>query len=383
MAVEITVPRLGWNMDEGVFVGWLKQDGELVKAGEAIFSIETDKAVQEVESLDSGRLRINPDGPAPGQTVPVGTVIGTLVTADEQVEATAVKAAASPRARRKARELGLDWTTVKGTGRTGRVRERDVLAAADRRGSTTGPSPPLAVDGDLEIIPIAATRRTIAERMMRGEHDTAPVTLTTSVDATNLVNLRHQFKTVAQAQAPEQEPEEQAVGYTDLVVKLTALALEKHPSLNARWDGETIAIHRGIHIGVAVDTEAGLMVPVIRDVPRLGLREVAAQSRELIARARARRLTVEELQGGTFTITNLGAWGIESFTPIINVPQCAVLGMGRIVRQPVAADAQVLIRDRLTLSLTFDHRIVDGAPAARFLQTLGSLIENPGPWLIS
>jgi pyruvate dehydrogenase E2 component (dihydrolipoyllysine-residue acetyltransferase) len=391
MAIEITIPRLGWNMDEGVFVAWLKHDGELVKAGEPIFSLETDKAVQEIESLDSGRLKIAPEGPRPGQTVAVGTVIGVLLGLDETAHEPAAKRAAatlefspaashsSPRARRKARELGVDWTSLKGTGRTGRVRERDVLAASSRAGTSKSPPAPSVPGGDIQEMPIDATRRTIAERMMQGAHGTAPVTLTTSVDATNLVNLRQQFKSVA---GEHGETGAGSVGYTDIVVKLAAIALQRHPNLNSRWDGDRIIIDRGMHIGIAVDTDAGLLVPVIREVPRLTLREVAARSQDLIARARRRALKVEELQGGTFTITNLGAYGIEAFTPIINVPQCAVLGMGRIVRQPVAIEPQIVLRDRLMLSLTFDHRIVDGAPAARFLQTLCGLIENPSPWLM-
>ncbi len=401
MAIEITIPRLGWNMDEGVFVGWLKQDGDLVKAGEPIFSLETDKAVQEIESLDSGRLRIAPDGPQSGQTVAVGTVIGTLLQEGETVRGPVVMASnsvpaavvasssapvaavavatASPRARRKARELGIDWTTLAGTGRTGRIRERDVLAASASAGFSQPHPVPSVPEGDFDVIPIDATRRTIAERMMQGAHGTAPVTLTTAADATNLVNLRQQFKSVDTGQG---SPGVGSVGYLEIVVKLTAIALQRHPILNARWDGDRILIHRNVHIGIAVDTETGLLVPVIRDVSRLTLREVAASCQDLVTRARSRRLKVEELQGGTFTITNLGAYGIEAFTPIINAPQCAVLGMGRIVRQPWAMEPQVVLRDRLTLSLTFDHRIVDGAPAARFLQTLSGLIENPSPWLM-
>ena len=163
---------------------------------------------------------------------------------------------------------------------------------------------------------------------MQGAHSTAPVTLTTSIDATNLVNLRRQFKAVAAEPGMERDG---AIGYTDIAIKLAALALQRHPMLNSRWDGERILIFRGIHVGLAVDTDAGLLVPVIRDVPGLSLRQVAARSRELIARARRRALRPEELQGGTFTITNLGSFGIDAFTPIINAPQCAVLGMGRIV----------------------------------------------------
>ena len=174
-----------------------------------------------------------------------------------------------------------------------------------------------------------------------------------------------------------------AISFTDIVVKLTAVALEKHRLLNARWSGETIVVSSNINIGIAVDTDAGLFVPVIRDVPSLTLRQLSAQSRMLIDRARAGALSAADMQGGTFTVTNLGAMGIEMFTPLINLPECAILGLGRIEKQVVVDDRQQFVaRDRMFLSLTFDHRVVDGAPAARFLQSLGRLIENPSPWLL-
>jgi pyruvate dehydrogenase E2 component (dihydrolipoamide acetyltransferase) len=385
MAMEISVPRLGWNMDAGVFVAWHKQEGAVVQAGEPLFSLETDKAVQEVESLDSGRLRLAPDSPKPGETVGVGTVIGFIDPLHE-IEgdpATGVSAAASPRcsprARRKAEELGIDWRTVTGTGSSGRIKERDVLAAATDRATHAASRAADAYGNDFQIVPIDATRRAIADRVMLGVHSTAPVTLTTSIDATNLVNLRHQFKVVA---AQPGSAKDAVIGYTDIAIKLAAMALERHPELNSRWDDERILIFRFINIGFAVETTAGLLVPVIRNVPALSLRQVAAGSRDLIARARRRALRSDELQGGTFTITNLGYFGVDVFTPIINAPQCAVLGMGRITPQVVARDLQFTVGQRMTLSLSFDHRLVDGAPAARFLQTLGRLLENPSAWLL-
>jgi pyruvate dehydrogenase E2 component (dihydrolipoamide acetyltransferase) len=413
MAIDITIPRLGWNMDEGIFVAWLKNEGDFVKAGETLFTLETDKAVQEVESLDSGTLRILASGPNPGDTVAVGTVIGRLRQHDEsdvdndEVSQVAIPSErsnneprqhgelnsrsetiahpkpivkaprSSPRARRKARELGIDWTTLKGSGRSGRVRERDVLAVA---ASYASGSPGTFAEGDFQATPIAPTRRLIADRMMNSAHGTAAVTLMSTIDATNLVNLRQQFKTVAREQ--KDQTGTTSVSYSDIVIKLAAIALERHPRLNSRWDGHRIVQFNSIHIGLAVDTEAGLLVPVIRDVPGLSIRQVAARSHDLIERARGRELKSDELQGGTFSITNLGSFGIDAFTPIINAPQCAVLGMGRIVKQPAELDQQLALRHRMTLCLTFDHRIVDGAPAARFLQNLGSLLENPSPWLL-
>jgi pyruvate dehydrogenase E2 component (dihydrolipoamide acetyltransferase) len=387
MANPITVPRLGWNMDKGVFVGWLKADGAPVRAGEALFTLEGDKTTEDVEGLEEGVLHVPANGPRAGDVVTVGTVIGYLLQPGEPVPvakpatsptsaaresgpgpATVIRPtsrrrpASSPRARRVAVELGIDLADLQGTGRTGRIRERDVRMAA---GKVQAPDVPA----------VSPIRRTIAERMMTSQRSTAPVTLTTTTDATELVNLRNQFKTASQV--------DQSVvpSYTDVLVKLTAAALRKHPLLNARWDGERIVSSEKIDVGIAVDTDAGLLVPVLRDVPSLTLKQLSIRARDLIERARLGKLSATDLQGGTFTVTNLGAFGVDVFTPIVNYPECAVLGVGRIQRRPVVVGEQIVAREQLTLNLTFDHRIVDGAPAAKFLQMLCGLIENPGPWL--
>ncbi len=214
--------------------------------------------------------------------------------------------------------------------------------------------------------------------MLEGAHATAPVTLTTTADATNLVSLRRPFKTAIRSEG------EIIPSYLDVVVKLVARALQEHPALNQQWIDGRIVCPDGVHIAVAVDTPAGLLAPVLRDVPSLPVREIAARTSELARRAQSAQLAPAELGGGTFTISNLGAFGIDAFTPIINVPQCAILGLGRIDRRPavVGGADQIVPRDMVTLSLTFDHRIVDGAPAARFLATVSHAIENPGPWLV-
>jgi pyruvate dehydrogenase E2 component (dihydrolipoamide acetyltransferase) len=211
--------------------------------------------------------------------------------------------------------------------------------------------------------------------MLHSLRHTAPVTLHTTADATELVRLHDELKAAANSADPL------VPSYTDLLVKLTACALLDHPRLNARWAGEELVLSSAIHIGIAVDTESGLLVPVIRDVPQLNLSELAARSRDLSERARSRRLTADELRGSTFTLTNLGPLGVDAFTPIINYPECAILGIGRIQRMPMALEAQIVIRHIITLSLTFDHRALDGAPAARFLQALceqiGMAAEHP------
>jgi pyruvate dehydrogenase E2 component (dihydrolipoamide acetyltransferase) len=385
MAIPITIPRLGWNMEEGIFVGWLRRDGDPIQAGEALFTLESEKATEDVECLDSGILRIPVGSPKPGDPVKVGDLIGYLlgpgekevpanasqesflkpkavkgpvpVSTSKKIELT--KIAISPRARRAAEELGVDWKKLKGTGRTGRIREQDVsnaLQAAEVRDESEV--------GDSRITP---TRRIIAERMRHSLSTTAPVTLTTTADATNLMNFRKEMNSRQGEKMP---------GFTDFFVKLAAIALASHPRLYSRWENDRIIQLREIHIGIAVDTEAGLRAPVIRDVPRLTLDEVADRSRALIDRARKGTLKIKEMEGGTFTITNLGAFGIDAFTPIIHWPECAILGIGRIRRQPVVINDQVVPREQVTLSLTFDHRIADGADAARFLQTLVALIEE-------
>ncbi|HEV3078732.1 MAG TPA: dihydrolipoamide acetyltransferase family protein [Gemmataceae bacterium] len=395
MAVEITIPRLGWNMEEGVFAGWLKRNGDTVQAGEAVFRLESEKATQDIECLDTGILRIPPDAAKEGDTLAVGVVIAYLIQPgeaapfevqpaisaapasenkaraglenpalashaewapdQEKPRKTSPSAAISPRARRIAAELGVDWSSLHGSGRTGRIREADVRAAHEQRQDSA--SYPAA---SIQVI-----RRRIAERMMESRRSTAPVTLTTTADATNLVHLRRQFK--AGSIVP---------GYTDLIVKLTALALRDHAALNARWEKDRVLLVKEIHIGIAVDTPAGLFVPVLRDVPNLTLQDIAARSRDLIERARQHKLRRDEMQGSTFTVTNLGPFDIDAFTPIINFPECAILGLGRIQRRPAVREEQIVIRDQITLSLTFDHRVVDGAPAARFLQKLSQMIEN-------
>jgi pyruvate dehydrogenase E2 component (dihydrolipoamide acetyltransferase) len=382
MAHEVTVPRLGWTMEEGTFGGWLRVDGDAVREGDELFVLESDKASEAVTALDAGILRILADGPRRGDTVKVGQRLGYLVAPGEappSPEVTAPAAAAtpatapalavshspaqprrrraiSPRAKRAARELGVDWSHLSGSGRTGRIVERDVRAAAQSRA-------PSAAD---RIVPLSPIRRLIAERMAAGAHTAAPATLTTKADATRLKEFRERRKMVGGL----------APGYTEMMVLLAAKALERHPYLNARWQGDALVLCAGIHIGVAVDTEAGLVVPVLRDANRLTLDDIAACLHDLAGRARSRRLRAEEMQGGTFTVTNLGMYGIDAFTPILHLPECAVLGVGRVVSEPAVHEGEVVPRDMVTLSLTFDHRVVDGAPAARFLDDVRRAIEG-------
>lgn len=446
MAQEIIIPRLGWSMEEGTFVAWLKSEGDFVKRGDALFELEGEKATQEIEAVDEGVLRIPITGPKPGSVHKVGAIIGYLVGAGESIPGLAnhsqqtnievvneadspvaspsvrqlarkvgiqlshvkgtgprgrilqedvhqaksilsdnaqelvissvseilnqANVVSSPRARRLASNLGIDWKLLIGSGASGRVRECDVKAAA-----TNLPSD-ITSAGKAQRIPISKKRRLIAQRLVASMQLTVPVTLTTKADATNLVNLRNQFKSTNGTHP--------IPSFQDIITKLVAEVLKQHMFLAGRWDEDAIVLpaHHELHIGMAVDTEDGLLVPVIRNVAGLTLRDVAAQSKCLVQQAREGKITAAQMQGGVFTITNLGAFGIDSFTPVINYPEAAILGLGAIRKEPVFLDdGGVVAQLQLALSLTFDHRIVDGAPAARFLQNLVFAIADPSPFL--
>ncbi|HWE63748.1 MAG TPA: dihydrolipoamide acetyltransferase family protein, partial [Chloroflexota bacterium] len=276
----------------------------------------------------------------------------------------------SPVARRVAQQSGVDVeelaTQLPGT----RITRSDVETAVPARA-------PAALD-ERAGQPLSRMRRTIAERMAQSAHTVAPVTLTTEADATELAALRERIK---QSVAGSTKP---VPSYTDLLARLVALALLEHPWLNSSLAGDTIVQHETVHMGIAVDTEQGLLVPVVRDAHLKSIQRIAAESAPLIARARAGKSQPDDLGGSTFTITNLGMYDIDAFTPIINLPECAILGVGRIVARQVVVDeeaAQVAIRKMLALSLTFDHRVVDGGPAARFLQQIKRWVEQPYAWL--
>lgn len=468
MAIDIIIPRLGWSMDEGVFVQWLKRDGEDVREGDALFELESDKSAQAVESFDAGVLRIPPNGPQSGDIVKVGQRLGylckqgerapfedvpteelqtqpnsqnqptaaiqndasvsplsraldtddtpaepspqntvpILLTKDfliERIDGAArntINAAdvrlgsirdpmkVSPRAGRAAAKFGIPLSDVTGRGASGRVRERDVLAVvADRQAAPTSVAPTSA---EAAVRPTqvntanttgtstaSSVRQTIATRMLAAAQQSAAVTLTASADATELVKLRQQYRNSATEHVAP------TPSYTSILVKVVAEALQRHLGMLGQWTGERVAAPDGVHIAIAVDTPIGLMTPVLRDVPSLSLGQVSDRLSDLISRARARRLMPAELQGGTFTVTNLGAYRVDAFTPLLNLPQSSILGVGRISRQPIAVERGVEVRDRVTLSLTFDHRVADGAAAAALLTTICELVERPLPALLS
>ncbi len=273
-----------------------------------------------------------------------------------------------PLPRRLADENALDLASLTGTGPRGQVTRADVEAVLSAR--TGGPAERAVTAGvpgsPLEVVPLTGVRRVVAERMAASSRETAPVTLTAEADATAFVQLREKLVT-----------DGIPVSYTDLLLYALARALRLHPRMNASFDGDSISVWPQIDIGLAVDGERGLLVPVLRALDTKGLGQIAAESKALAERARAGLCLPDELGGGTFTLTNLGMFGIDAFTPIINLPECAILGVGRIKTEPAWVGDHVEPRQRVWLSLTFDHRLVDGGPAARFLQTVVKLLEKP------
>jgi pyruvate dehydrogenase E2 component (dihydrolipoamide acetyltransferase) len=462
MAHEVVMPQLGLSMDSGLIVRWLKLPGERVEKGDLIIEVESDKSIVEVEAVEEGFLHIL-EGPESG-AIPVGKVIAYLLSEEEPLPGEAPQAVSgigqavgqessqtskgnlpvsssvpvvsvhqerlrsSPAARRRARELGIDWRQAIPTGLRGQIKERDVLALIENqspvREAEAAQITPVAkrmaeslgldlaelarmnpgkrlersdvelavrqvfsqasnLEGATQVAPVAgektrrepisALRRLIADRMSNSAHTTAPVTLTTKADATELVRLREILK--------QDQPEANVPSYNVLLAALVSKALLEHPLLNASIGENEIVYREAVNIGVAVDTERGLVVPVLRDVQDKSLRELTEEAKDLLNRASQGKAMPDELSGGTFTITNLGFYDIDAFTPIINLPECAVLGVGRLVSEVIPVDGQPEIRTMLSLSLTFDHRLVDGAPAARFLQRVRQFVEQPYLWL--
>lgn len=285
----------------------------------------------------------------------------------------------TPVAQKMAAEAGVDVRQLAGSGPGGKVTKEDVERAA--RAAPGPAAPPVSAPTRLpevevlERVPLKGVRAIIAERMAASVHTTARVTLVMEADATHFVDMRERLK------AKVSEEWGFAPGYNDLLAKVVAAALRKFPYMNARLTSDAIEYLAPVNLGIAVDTERGLLVPVIRNADRKTLHELGSEFRQLVERARAGRSLPDDLTGGTFTITNLGMYDVDAFTPVINLPEVAILGVGRIAPKVVARDNQMLIRQMWTLSLVFDHRLVDGAPAARFLQYIKNMIEEPYLWV--
>ncbi len=404
MASEVKIPRLGQGMESGTIVRWLKAEGDAVSAGEPLYELDTDKVTQEVEAEASGvLLKI---AVAAGE-VPVGQVVGVIGAEGEVVDVvaaapekpaapaavapapsapvvelpTAAVAAAndggrlkaSPLARRIARERGVDLAAVRGTGPDGRIVAEDVERAQTQSGAAMPPAAAIAAApvalpvGEIEQAGLSSIRKTIARRLT--EAWTVPAfQLTISADMERAEALV--------ARSRQLDPEVR-VTVTDVLAKLCAQALVRHADVNVQFAGDSILRFPTANIGIAVAAPQGLVVPVIGSAERLSLAEIAGARGAIVDKARSNKLTQADLEGGTFTISNLGMFGVEQFIAVLNPPQAAILAVGATEQRPVVRDGQIVARPMVTLTLTVDHRAVDGAQAAAFLQTLKAFVEDP------
>ena len=415
MANEVKLPRLGQGMESGTIVKWLKSEGDQVEKGEPLYELDTDKVTQEVEAEASGvLLKITV---AEGEA-DVGTTIALIgeqgedvsavqaekaqpvaeaaqeegspgaareqerergrevTTAEQRTEAEApaqgngagARIKASPLARRIARERGIELGSLKGTGPEGRVVAEDVERAAAGAPAPAAPAP--AIPGEIERVPLTSVRRTIARRLTEAWQAPA-FQIAMSADMTRAQHLHARLA----EQAKEGEPRPTV---TDILTKACAAALMRHRAVNALWAEDAIELHPSANVGIAVAIEAGLVVPVIHQAERLTIAKLAAARADIVTRARDNRLRQEDLDGGTFTISNLGMFGVEQFVAVLNPPQAAILAVGAIEPKAVPIETGLEARPLMTMTLTCDHRSLDGATAADFLRTVKAFLEEPG-----
>ena len=375
MPSDVIMPALGMAQETGKVLRWLKAEGDSVTKGEPLLEIETDKVTVEVEAPADGLLAgIRAEA---GVDVPVGETIAVLLAAGESlvdapraagvVVAAPVAVAttgsppsrrgrrplASPKARRLAAERGIDLTALAGSGPGGAV------VAADIGGSA---------DGGTQPAPVSGVWRLMAQRTTESWQSVPHFYLRREVDASRLESWRN---------AVRERPGLERLSHTDLLVKLSAEALRRHPRVNSSWREGAVIPGARVNVGVAIAVAEGLVVGVVHDADRLSLADTTARRIELVDAARSRRLQPEDVTGGTFTVSNLGMYGVDSFDAIVNAPQAAILAVGRILDRIVPVDGQPAVRPMLQLSVSFDHRVVDGARGAEFLDTLASLVEEP------
>lgn len=386
MSKEFVMPKLGMTMEEGTITKWLKKEGDKVEKGEPIVEIMTDKVNMEVESpYDGILLKIVAKE---GDVVPILQPIAIIGEEGEEVKVEEPKVEekkeepkveeevikASPAAKKLAREAGIDLSLIKGTGPDGRIVEKDVLAYIEthKKVEVTPTVTPEVTIGATQIAykeePISSIRREIAGRLSKSYREAVHITLEFNADVTDIVKIREKLKEKASAKNLP------VPTFNDIFVRLVSIVLKDYPNLNAHFDGEKLTVFNTVNMGVAVAVKEGLLVPVVREAEKKNIFEIAKITSDLVSRTREGKVLPDELTGGTFTITNLGMFGIDFFTPIINPPQVAILGIGRI--REALKPGNIVINE-VTLSLSVDHRVVDGAPAAMFLRDLGEVLKDP------
>jgi pyruvate dehydrogenase E2 component (dihydrolipoamide acetyltransferase) len=391
MPVDIVMPKLGLTMTEGLIVEWKKKEGDEVRKGEILFVLETEKVTYEVEAPENGvlgKIVVQEQ-----ETVPVGALVAYLLKPGESATGlTDVPAAeetpieikaetpvapvakapvdkrirATPLARKIAGEYGIDISTITGTGPSGRIVREDVEKAKAE------PAPkPAETPSEEKLVKCTGMRRAIAKNMLTSKTEAALAYMGNSVDATQVQELRETLLPFVEKKHGVR------VTITDIMMKITGAAIREHPVINTRWTDEGILFLEDVHMGMAMALDNGLIVPVIRDINRKGIGQIAMDRVELIAKGREGRYTPDDIKGGTFTLSAMGMFGLESFSAIVNQPESAILAVAAIIDKPVALKGEVVIRPMMNFTLTYDHRIIDGAEAGKFCRTLKEMIENP------
>lgn len=394
MATKVVMEALSPTMEEGRVVKWLKQEGDAVSKGDPLAEVETDKAIMELVARGDGVLGkiVAPEG----TTLDVGALVGVISAPDEDISdlvdgngsapvagakgepatsarsptpltptqpADAARVKASPLARRIASEKGIDLRAVSGSGPAGRIIKRDLEGVSP---TATGPS--VAGGPEFEDVPLSQIRKTIARRLVASVGPIPHFFLTAEIDMDRAWEARA---------ALNEQGDGLKISFNDIVLKVVAEALVQHRACNAWWQEDHIRYFNDAHISVAVAIEDGLITPVIRHANRKNLRQIATEVRDLAARAREKKLAPEEYSGGTFSVSNLGMYGIDQFTGVINPPEAGLLAVGSIGDKPVAVGGDLVIRKRMRLTMSCDHRVIDGASGAAFLQTVRLMLENP------
>lgn len=382
MATKITMPKLGLTMKVGIISRWLKNEGDAVKKGEPVVEVMTKKITYKVEAPGDGiLLKVVA---SKGATLPIGDILGVIGAPGEDISDLLSPAPSkalgsrvgentlspseslkiSPAARKLAEENRIDYARIRGTGPEGRITREDVQKAIAQSGILSDARP------TLEVIPYEGIRKAIGDHMVHSWGIAPKVTHHVAVDLYELLALRESVNSDLK--------DKDKVSITDFLVKAVAKSLEMKPHMNVTLDGEEIKVLKDIHVGVAIALQSGLIVPVLRNPNQKSLSTVSKELKDFVKRAKRNKLNPDETSGGTFTITNVGGYNsVDWFTPIINQPESAILGVGRIVEKPAVVKGQIVIRPLMGLSLSFDHRVIDGAPAADFLATLIALIEKP------
>ena len=418
MATKVVMEALSPTMEEGRLVKWNKNEGDAVKSGDVLAEVETDKAVMELVARGDGVLRKRLANE--GDASPVGTLLAVIAAPDENIDsiigsATPAPAGAaaspqsgqaaqgqgsagaqsgrpsaprgngaarpgapspalgrqrsSPLARRLASEKGVPLGAIQGTGPGGRIVKRDIENARAKGGAgRSAAAERLATEGDFKDIPLTQIRKTIARRLAESNGPVPTFFLTAEFDATRAAGMRAQLAEMG---------DQYKASFNDIVIKAVALALAEHPEVNAHWLNDKIRQFNRIHVAMAVAVEDGLITPVLFDADRLSLWEISGKARDLAKRARERKLMPEEYTGSTFSVSNLGMFGIDQFTAIINPPEAGILAIGGVEEKPVVVDGALEVRQRMRVTMSCDHRVIDGATGARFLQTVRRYIENP------